>query len=101
MADVSYEITDHRAPRVAASPMIRQLAERIMADAAAATPHDTGRLRDNWHVEAGRDPGTFFVANDVPYGRFVEYGTKNPDGSWRTPPRAMLGRAVARRRSRR
>ena len=92
MSRVDYRVYDRRAPRQVVSPEIRRIAERVRTRAAAATPRLTGRLAEGWYVEAGRDPGTSLVRNDVPYARFVEYGTR------RQPARAMLGRALAAER---
>lgn len=85
-------VTDRTAPRRAADPGIRSIAEGLRDDAAAGSPRLTGRLAASWRVTPGRVPGAYLLTNDAEYARFVEYGTRN------RPASAMLGRAVARRR---
>lgn len=70
-------------------PDIARIARGVAADAAARTPVHTGALRAGWKVVPGDDPGTSVVVNEVPYARFVEYGTR------RRAAAAMLGRAIA------
>jgi HK97 gp10 family phage protein len=91
-SDATFTVTNHEAPRLAVQHDIRDLAEQIAAEAAADTPIETGRLAAGYHVEQGDDPATSIITNDVPYARFVEYGTKY------MPAQPALGRAVARHR---
>jgi hypothetical protein len=89
MGDSVFTVTDPRAPRQAVSPDIRSIAERLAAQASANTPRLTGRLAAGYHVQPGQEPGTSVVVNDVPYARFVEYGTRDMAAE------APLGRALA------
>lgn len=68
---------------------VQRIADNLAADVAARTPTETGTLRLGWRVVPGNDPATFFVTNDVPYARFVEYGTRYVNAV------AMLGQALA------
>jgi hypothetical protein len=90
---VRYTVLDRRAPRRAADAGLARIAAQVAADAASATPVDTGRLRRAWRVQRAV-PGVRLVRNDTPYGRFVEYGTRRRRAS------APLGRTVARWRNR-
>ena len=85
-------MTDKRAPRAACADGLRGICGDIRQEARAGTPVATGTLRNGWRVgrTAAGDPT---VRNDVPYARFVEYGTAH------RPPAAMLGRALARYRT--
>jgi hypothetical protein len=73
---------------------VGQLAEQIMAEVVAATPRDTGDLAAGWHIERGEFPAVRLIKNDVPYARYVEYGTQH----MRADP--ALGRTLARYRNR-
>ena len=84
-------MTDKHAPRAACRDGVRDIAGGLRDEARAGTPVRTGTLRAGWRVGRGHD-GDPTVLNDVPYARFVEYGTS------RRPPVAMLGRAMARYR---
>jgi hypothetical protein len=87
-----FRVTDRTAPRRAADPGIAREAEAIRAETARNTPRRTGRLASGWRVTRGRVTGVYVVENDVPYARFVEYGTR------RRPATPALGVALARRR---
>jgi hypothetical protein len=91
-SDAKFTVTNREAPRLAVQHDIRALADQIAEEAAADTPVQTGRLAAGYHVEQGDDPATSIITNEVPYARFVEYGTKY------MPAEAPLGRAVARHR---
>jgi hypothetical protein len=90
VADAVFTVKDRGAIRQAAWPGVGQVASRVESAARSGTPVRTGRLRAGWRVERGRIPGVWLVVNDVPYARWVEYGTG------RRRPAAMLGRAAAR-----
>tara|TARA_Y100000310_G_scaffold246223_1_gene251394 strand:+ start:2420 stop:2833 length:414 start_codon:yes stop_codon:yes gene_type:complete len=60
--------------------------ERLVTD---ATPVKTGRLAGSIHSEISPTRGS--VATNVQYARFVEYGTRNTDGSWKMEPRHIEG----------
>jgi hypothetical protein len=86
-----FRVTDPKAPRRELDPWTRAMAHRVMRDAQSGTPRRTGTLARGWRVvKVGN--AVYRVANDVPYARFVEYGTRH------MAPAAMLGRAVARNR---
>lgn len=89
-----YRVIDRTAPRKAADPGIGDIADAICQQAAATTPHgDTGDLARGWHVIEGRETAVRLVVNDVPYARYVEYGTVNMAAE------PMLGPAVAAARA--
>lgn len=92
MAEAGFHVTDPSAPRRAVAPDIHARAEHLAADAAARTPHDTGRMASSWQVVQGEDPATSLVVNTTPYARFVEYGTRYMTAA------APLGQALARER---
>ena len=89
MASVQFTVTHPRARRECIRPDIAGIAGNVAAAAAANTPVQTGRLAAGWRTVPGDDPGTTFVVDDVPYARFVEYGTRYRRAS------APLGRAMA------
>ncbi len=93
MADAEFVVTDPTAPRRCVQPDIAGIAAQVAAGAAANTPRLTGRLAGSWTTIPGREPGTTLVSTDVPYARFVEYGTRYMRAS------APLGRAAAAVRS--
>jgi hypothetical protein len=90
----TFTVTDRKAPRREVAPGIKAIASQVRSDAAAGTPVETGRLRAAWRVQNYPSAQGQTVINDVPYARFVEYGTRY------MPPAAMLGRALARARAR-
>lgn len=91
---VTFRVTSKMAARRAAAPIVRQIALQLRADAAAATPRDSGILAANWQLLPGDDPGTWFVQNPTPYARYVEYGTKHRNAD------PFFGRVIARYRAR-
>lgn len=92
MAGAQLIVTNPDAPRRAADRGIGEIADRIRDEAAARTPVDTGRLQASWHVvELGE--GAREVATDVPYARYVEYGTRYDAAQ------PMLGPVVAQYRN--
>ncbi|HXC65387.1 MAG TPA: HK97 gp10 family phage protein [bacterium] len=93
MADAEFVITDPSAPRRCVQPDIAGIAGQVAAAASANSPTLTGRLARSWRTVPGRDPGTTLVTTDVPYARYVEYGTRYMRAS------APLGRALAAVRS--
>ena len=94
MADAEFVITDPGAPRRCVQPDIAGIASQVAAAASANSPRLTGRLAASWRVVPGRDPATSLVTTDVPYARFVEYGTRHRRAD------APLGKALAAVRSR-
>jgi hypothetical protein len=93
VADAEFVITDPTAPRRCVQPDIAGIASQVAAAASANSPVLTGRLARSWTTTPGRDPGTTLVSTDVPYARFVEYGTRYRRAD------APLGRALAAVRS--
>jgi len=93
-----YHVKNWRAPRMAADPLIRALAERIAAEITARTPHGpTGDLSASWTVSKGRVTAAYLIANSDPAAKYVEYGTKNMAAEPMAGPviaeyRAMVGR---------
>jgi N-formylglutamate amidohydrolase len=85
-----FEVTNPRAPRYAVQADIAAKAEAIAAAASGGSPVRTGQLAGGFSTRPGySDPGTTVVTIQVPYFRFVEYGTRH------MAARAMLGRAMA------
>lgn len=56
--------------------MVKQLAESALQSATAAVPVDTGRLKNSLRVVYQADGLKARLLTDVPYARFVEFGTK-------------------------
>jgi hypothetical protein len=90
MAGATFRVVDRQAPRRAAAPHVASVASKVVAQIQAGTPVQTGRLRAGWRVVPGRVPGVQLLVNDVPYARFVEYGTR------RRQANPAAGRALAR-----
>lgn len=88
-----FRVLDPRAPREVTDRDIQRIANAIRDEVTARTPRRTGRLAAGWQVSRVR-PGTWRVSNEVPYGRFVEYGTRHQ------PARPFLGPVIARWRHR-
>lgn len=74
-------------------PMTHDIAEGMAELTRSRTPTETGRLAGGWKVELV-DGTRWVVTNDVPYARYVEFGTKY------VAPAAMLGQAAAQARAR-
>lgn len=83
-----FTVTNPMAPRLVVDPAIGARAEVLRADIVSLTPRLTGRLAASWRLEHG-DIAEYEVSSDVPYARFVEYGTRN------MPAAAMVGRSLA------
>ena len=87
--DVTYKVTDPRAPRLAVQQNIADIAGQLAASATGNTPTLTGVMARAWRTVPGREPGTTMVINDAPYAIYVEYGTRHMTA------RAPMGRALA------
>jgi HK97 gp10 family phage protein len=92
-AVTTYRILDRDAPRRAVDRPVGRIASAVTRSAQGRTPIRTGRLRAAWRTIRD-DNARYHVINDVPYARFVEFGTRN------TPAQPMLGPAVLQARSR-
>lgn len=90
----TFRVTNRHAPRLAVDHDIGRRAAVLKDDAAELTPRRTGRLASSWQVTR-KGPAEYALTTDVPYAKYVEYGTKD------MPPAAMLGRALAKVRHRR
>ena len=88
MSTSVFRVTDPGAPRRVADPGIGEVAGRVCDDLRARTPVETGTLQAGWEVHHGRE-GERLVVNNVPYARFVEYGTVN------MPAEPMIGPVLA------
>ena len=84
----TFTVTDPTAPRRAVDPAIGAMAEHLRADISGLTPRLTGRLAGSWRVDR-EGVAEFAVTTDVPYARFVEYGTRNMAAA------APVGRALS------
>jgi len=87
----TFRVTNPEAPRLAVDPNMREKADQVAHDASALTPVLTGQLAASWTVEKSHE-ASYRVSTDVPYARYVEYGTRFMRGA------AMMGRALARAR---
>jgi len=87
----TFRVTHPEAPRLAVDPDMRAKAEQVRSDAAALTPRQTGRLAGSWVMQR-EHTASYRVSTDVPYARYVEYGTRFMRGA------AMMGRALAKAR---
>jgi HK97 gp10 family phage protein len=70
------------------SKAVDDVTQKLLEDAKAGTPVDTGNLRDNWEIKTSDKQGE--VTNDLPYASAVEYGTS------RQKPKRMLTKALIR-----
>lgn len=88
-----FRVTNPRAPDKIAQEYTGKIAHEVEASARDDTPVVTGNLKRGWFVSAEAGGNGYRVVNNVPYARFVEYGTRY------MRPEAMLGKAVARARA--
>jgi len=70
-----FKVTDPGAPRRAVDRGIGEISDQVADDLRGRTPVETGRLREGWQVGRGDRDGEREVTNDVPYARYVEFGT--------------------------
>jgi hypothetical protein len=91
MSATRFTVTDPSQLDHAVKPLTGKVAQQIGQGAAERTPRRTGRLAAGWRVQATGAVG-WAVTNDVPYGRFVEYGSIHNRAV------AMLGSATAQAR---
>lgn len=68
--------------------IVEETSKEVKRDAASLTPVRTGRARAGWRVQARKE--TARIWNNVPYVRYLEYGTR------RMRPRRMLRTAMAK-----
>ena len=88
-----YRVLDPTAPRRAADPIVRKVTQQLTDAITASTPVETGKLRAGWHMVKNSD-SNWVIANDVPYARYVEYGTRH------MAARPMMGRNLANAKAR-
>ena len=93
MAGSSYRVLDNKAPDRASDPHVSQLADNIQKGIQALTPVRTGHLKAGWYKTKEKD-AHYRLHNDVPYAKFVEYGTVN------MPAQPSIGRVVANTKAR-
>ena len=93
MSGSVFRVTDAQAPRRAADPGIELIAGRVCEAVRERTPVQTGRLQAGWKVVRTGEQGERAVENDVPYARFVEYGTVNMAAEPMIGPVLAEGRA--------
>ena len=72
-----FKVTDPGAPRRVVDRGIGDIADRVCDDVRQRTPVLTGELAAGWKVDHGEREGERTVTNEVPYARYVEFGTKN------------------------
>lgn len=87
-SEVEFTVTNPEAPREVVDPAMAAIAERLRDEIKHLTPVLTGRLAASWEVSPD-GVANFLVSTDVPYARFVEYGTRYDRAQ------APMGRAVA------
>jgi HK97 gp10 family phage protein len=88
ISGTTYRVLHPEAPRKVCDADIADVANRIKLEAQTRTPHDTGELADGYVVTKLGD-SHYEVSNDVPYARFVEYGTVD------MPAEPAFGQAIA------
>jgi len=82
---------------------VRKTGVAVSNQAKRLCPVDTGRLRSSIQCSRATARGDAIVVrigSRVKYARYVHDGTKNRDGSQRTPPRPFLKLALERVASR-
>jgi HK97 gp10 family phage protein len=87
-----YRVLDSTLPRQATDAVVARVANGIRDAVMSQQPHRTGALAGGWHVTR-LNPSVYLVANDVPYGRYVEYGTRS------MPARPVFGQVIAQVRA--
>lgn len=60
----------------------KNIAEKLLELATAATPVDTGFLRRGWTIEAGSSSNSVKVVNGVFYAPYVEFGHRTRSGTF-------------------
>lgn len=85
---VSFVVTNPDAMFEAVDPGVGAVARELAGAASAGTPRRFGALAAGWTVNRSGN-GRYGVINTVPYGRFVEYGTRHMRAA------SMMGRAAA------
>lgn len=83
-----FTVTNPQAPREVVDPEIAAIAARLREEISGLTPRLTGRLASSWIV-VRVGTSNYAVSTDVPYARFVEYGTRYDRAQ------APMGRALA------
>jgi hypothetical protein len=90
----TYQVLNRQAPKMAADGIVAGIANQVRDAVAAQSPRGkTGRYAAGWRVQKLK-PGVYQVSNEVPYGRFIEYGTRY------VPARPVFGRIISGVRAR-
>jgi hypothetical protein len=90
----TYQVLNRQAPKLATDGIVRGIAEAIRSGVAAQEVRGrTGNLGGGWRIERIK-PGVYRVLNEVPYGKYVEYGTRF------MPARPVFGRVISQYRAR-
>jgi hypothetical protein len=83
-----YRVTNPEAPHMVTDPDVAAVAEQVARLATERSPRVTGTLAAGYRVMK-LGPSRYEVVNDVPYARFVEYGTHD------RPAEPAFGQAIA------
>jgi hypothetical protein len=90
----TYQVLNRQAPKQAADGIVAGIANQVRDAVASQSPRGrTGSYASGWRVEKLK-AGVYRVINEVPYGRFIEYGTRY------VPARPVFGRTIANVRAR-
>lgn len=92
MGESQFTVTDHAAPLLAVDHDIGAIARRLAEDAAAGSPVDTDELAAGYYT-VREGPAHYAVRNDVPYWRFVEFGTRYDQAQPAMGPALALARS--------
>ena len=93
-----YQVLDRTQPKQAADGIVRAIAEQLRSAVTTQSPRGhlmdpEGRFADGWRMERIK-PGIYRVFNEVPHGKYIEYGTRH------MPARPVFGRNISLIRSR-
>lgn len=90
----TYRVINRSAPKQAADAIVAGIANQIRDAVAGQSPRgETGAYAAGWQVEHLK-AGVYRVFNNVPYGKYVEYGTRYVQA------RPVFGRVISSVRAR-
>jgi HK97 gp10 family phage protein len=89
----TYRVLNRSAPKAASDGIVQSIANLVRDTVAAQSPRDSGHYAASWQV-AHLKAGVYQVFNPVPYGKYVEYGTRD------MPAQPVFGRVIASVRAR-
>src|SRR6201995_4767694 len=90
----TYNVINRQAPKQGADGIVNGIAHQIRDAVSAQSPRgDTGQYAAGWQVEKIK-AGIYRGFNTVPYGNYVEYGTRHMQAQ------PVFGRVIASYRAR-